>query len=215
MPKKSRSSEEIETVKQKIMEEALALISEYGFDGFSMRSLAARLDITAKTIYNYYKSKDEIYLGVLTRGFELIVADLLASINGHSDPYEKLRALKNAYIEFGTKQSNYYDIMFTLYIPKYNDYVGTQLEGLASVELKTALQIVHIFTDVIKEVAKVYGCIPENEARSYFVQLLTSLHGLVATYNNAILGYLEKSPRKALDAMSERLLLAYFPMNAD
>ena len=201
MPKKARSQEEVEAVKQEILEEALALISECGFDGFSMRKLGSRLNIAAKTIYNYYSSKDEIYIYVLNRGFELLVADLIEAEKAHSDPYGKLKAITNAFVEFGTKQSNYYDIMFTLHIPKYNDYIGTPLEPLFSKELKTAMQVMTIFTNAITEVARVSGCIPLGEARSYCVLLVTSLHGMVAFYNNAMLIYLEKQPLEALNAM--------------
>ena len=76
MPKAARSQEEINEVRLKILGEALNLISQHGYEGFSMRKLGQRLGIAAKTIYNYFESKDEIYLHVLTRGFELMYEEL-------------------------------------------------------------------------------------------------------------------------------------------
>ncbi|SDP74137.1 TetR/AcrR family transcriptional regulator [Desulforhopalus singaporensis] len=211
MPKQPRSAEEIEEVKQQILEETLALITEHGYEGFSMRKLALRLHIAAKTIYNYYDNKDEIYLLVLKRGFDLLHSTLLKSMSGHSDPIDKLRAMKNAYIDFGVNQSNYYDIMFTLYVPKHNDFVGTPLEHVATVELKAALRVGALFTDVMKEIAEIHNTIPKEEARRYFIQFWTSLHGLVTTYNNDLLGYLSGNPFEDLLIISNRLLRTFTP----
>jgi len=53
MPKNRRSSEEINAIRENIMNHALELIILEGYDDFSMRKLGARLNIAAKTIYNY------------------------------------------------------------------------------------------------------------------------------------------------------------------
>jgi AcrR family transcriptional regulator len=70
MPKLQRSPKEIEAVREDILEHALDMIVRGGFNRFSMRKLAARLGIAAKTIYNYYRNQDELYLCILTKGFE-------------------------------------------------------------------------------------------------------------------------------------------------
>lgn len=67
MLRPKKTFHEIETIKQKILEQALYLMSCHGFDGFSMRKLGSRLGVSAKTIYNYYQNKDELYLAILTR----------------------------------------------------------------------------------------------------------------------------------------------------
>ena len=72
MPKKARTPEEIEEVKQRILEKALELIGEDGYRSFSMRKLASKLNMTATPIYGYYKNKDEIYISVLLQGFETL-----------------------------------------------------------------------------------------------------------------------------------------------
>lgn len=57
MPKPKRTPEEIEAVKNEILAHAIQLLIQEGYRGFSMRKLAARLEIAAKTIYNYSKTK--------------------------------------------------------------------------------------------------------------------------------------------------------------
>ena len=73
MPKPIRSPKEVETVKNDILKTALKLMCDEGFDALSMRKLAARLKMTAANIYNYYENKDDLYLAIQTRGFQMIV----------------------------------------------------------------------------------------------------------------------------------------------
>ena len=54
MSRNTRSSEEIETIKTKILDAALAILFEEGFDDLSMRKLGRKLGMTAANIYNYY-----------------------------------------------------------------------------------------------------------------------------------------------------------------
>lgn len=54
------------------MSHALDLIVAEGYDGFSMRKLAVRLNIAAKTICNDFHNQDELYLHLLIKGFELV-----------------------------------------------------------------------------------------------------------------------------------------------
>ena len=203
MPKAPRTPEEVEAAKQRILEKALEIITEHGYEGLSMRRLGRRLGMTAATLYNYFTNKEEIYLHVLTRGFELLYDDLLSASNSTDDPFEKLRAVLKAWLSFGLAKSNYYDIMLTLYIPKYRDFVGGPLEPLAHKELTTALQIPDLIIKVLEEIAEAYGNIRKEDARIHFIQLLTAMHGVVSLYNNTILVYVHEHPEDILETLVE------------
>jgi len=213
MPRKPRSEEEVGAIKQKILDEALILISKEGYDNFSMRKLGQRLGIAAKTIYNYYASKDEIYLYVLKSGFDQLYEEMSKKISAINDPFEKLCELKNTYIHFGVNKSNYYDIMFTLYVPKRDDYIGTDLDFLAGLELNSALRVGKLFIKTIEEISEFYGDIKKSDANIQFIQLWTSLHGIVATYNNNLLGYLHENDLEVLETIAERHILTFKPQN--
>lgn len=53
--------EEIVTTKQKIIYESLRLFSQKGYDGVSMREIAAAVGIKGASIYNHFKGKEEIF----------------------------------------------------------------------------------------------------------------------------------------------------------
>ena len=211
MPKPARTPEEVEVVKQKILEEALNIITERGYEGLSMRRLGRHLGMTAATVYNYFQNKEEIYLHVLTRGFELLYDDLLRASKSTDDPFEKLKAVWREFVRFGLNQSNYYDIMLTLYIPKYRDFAGGPLEPLARKELTTALKVADLITKVLEEIAVTHGNIRKEDARIHFMRLLTGVHGVVSLYNNTILAYVHDHPEEILDSLVESHLSFFEP----
>lgn len=192
MPRQPMSPEAREAVRQHILDEALGLFAEAGFEGFSMRKLGGRLDVAAKTIYNFFASKDEIYLGLLTRGFAELSCSLSTAIEAQSDPWEKLSAIVETYVDFGLTHANVYNLMFTWHVPKYEDYVGTEMEDVALVELETALENQRIVASVLASCLD--GTLNEDELRFVTVRLWTQMHGYVAGINNTLLGYMHPDP---------------------
>ena len=53
--------EKIMTTKEKIIYESLKLFSQKGYDGVSMREIAAAVGIKGASIYNHFKGKEEIF----------------------------------------------------------------------------------------------------------------------------------------------------------
>jgi len=211
MPKVARSDEEINVVRGKMLDEALDLIREYGYEGFSMRKLGHRLGIAAKTIYNYFKNKDEIYLHVLTKGFELLFEAVTTKSSHIKDPFKRLEAATVAFLDFGLKKSNYYDIMLTWYVPKYNDFIKTPLEPLAYKELQTALQTADYITKIIEDLSMKSGRLEPGKARLLFIQWLVCIHGTIALSNNTILSYIHDQPETILKQLALNNLQRFRP----
>ena len=211
MPKAPRTPQEIEQVRQSILDAALQIIVTDGYQGFSMRKLGRSMNMTAKTVYNYFINKDEIYLRLLTKGFELLYTNILAAHKAHNDPWQQLQAITRAYIEFGTSQPNYYDIMMTWYVPKYNDFIGTDLETMAAAELKAARKNSLIFIETITELGQRYGHFDPAEARQDFIELLVGLHGTISLYNNSILSYIHDNPPEMLNHLLSSLVARFNP----
>ncbi|MDV7401519.1 helix-turn-helix domain-containing protein, partial [Arthrospira platensis SPKY1] len=64
-----RPRQEVEALKQNILNTALKIITQEGFDSLTMRRLGRELGMTAPNLYNYYRSKDEIYMTLMLQGF--------------------------------------------------------------------------------------------------------------------------------------------------
>ncbi len=196
MPRPARTKREIDSVKQAILDHALRLINEHGFEGFSMRKLAHRIGVQAVTIYNYYENKDHLYLAVLTQGFEELYASCLAAYKSRKSPLERLEAMIRAYLDFGFSKVNFYNLMFTWHVPKYQDYVGTSLEKAAYQELLVALKMVDLFQRAIKEFVEPRLQLSDEEARSSMVYFWSFAHGYIAGRNNSLLEYIYPHPEK-------------------
>lgn len=204
MPRVQRSEGEVEAVRERILDEALALFAEAGWEGFSMRKLGARLDIAAKTIYNYFASRDEIYLGLLIRGFRQLHTELVSATASHGDPWDQLSALIGAYVAFGLRNANMYDLMFTDQVPRYDDYVGTPMEDMALVELEVALENQRLLAALILACVG-EAVVDEEDLRFVTIRTWTQMHGYVAGVNSNIIGYMHPEPATIRDRMVARI----------
>ncbi len=73
--------EEQARIRQKILDESSRLFGEDGYDGTSTKKIAKAVGIAEGTIFNYFKTKAEIYLDVLAR--DIVLTDpYLADLNG-------------------------------------------------------------------------------------------------------------------------------------
>jgi len=213
MGRRPKSQEEIEKFKNKLLEVTLRLITQAGYEGFSIRKLGPEVGIAPKTVYNYFKSKEEIYLHIITKGFELLYEALSKNTRREEDPFKKLEALAAAYIRFGLEQSNYYDLMFTWHVPKFNDFRGTELEPLAFTELQTALKSFDLLLQAVEQLAQRYACIRKEDARVQAIQLLASIHGIVALKNSTILDYVHDDVDAIIGSLLEGILKPFCPMD--
>ena len=206
MPKMQRRPDEVEAVREDIMAQALDLIVSEGYDGFSMRKLAGRLGIAAKTIYNYFHNQDELYLGLLTKGFEQLYDCLEKAAAPHETPADRLGAAIAAYINFGLEQTNIYNLMFTWHVPKFNDYIDTPMESIALAELNTALKCADFFMDLIKAFLGEDVQVKEQDIRFEMVQFWSQMHGYVAGINNTLLDYMYEDPKSIRDRTIDRIV---------
>ncbi len=55
---------EKKSTKQKILEKSLELFAKKGYDGVSMREIAAAVGIKGASIYNHFKGKEDIFQGI-------------------------------------------------------------------------------------------------------------------------------------------------------
>lgn len=65
-----------ETTYDKILNAAVAIFSERGYNGTSMREIAEALNITKAALYYHFPGKAEIFSACLSRSLDKMVADL-------------------------------------------------------------------------------------------------------------------------------------------
>lgn len=206
MSKVKRNPEEINAIKHDILEQALSLMAETGYRGFSMRKLGARLGIAAKTLYNYFHNQDEIYLALLTRGFANLYDTCRAAADSHDKPMDRIAAMCRAFVDFGIENANLYNLMFTWHVPKFKDYAGTAMEPAARVELETALTVSDLFMEKIAACADADTPVTQDRARFLMIRFWSQAHGYIAGINNTLLDYMHEFPLAIKEEMINAML---------
>ncbi|MBI5844665.1 MAG: TetR/AcrR family transcriptional regulator [Deltaproteobacteria bacterium] len=194
MPKKPRSPDEMESAKSRILECSLSVLAEKGFEGLSMREVARRMGVVVGTLYGYYRNRDDLYLAVLTRGFERLYDRFRKIPANQGQPLENLAAMAGAYLDFGLEEPHFYNIMFTWHVPKFRDYLNTPMEQAARVELETALAVYRLVLDQIDGLLAETERSSTEDNRYWAIFFWSTLHGYVAGLNNTLLNYMHDKP---------------------
>jgi AcrR family transcriptional regulator len=209
MPKPTRTGSEVRAAKDRIIGTALQLIIEDGFVHFSMRRLATRLGMTAANLYNYFTGKDELYLLIQTRGFEMLHAGMASAVEPGDDPVEAVEAMIRAYLSFGMENPEYYEIMFSRNTPKYADYVGTPMERIALHEKQTALTCAELAVQAITRAFREHGkTLSDEDLRFQMIQVWSTLNGVVNLYNSRVLQEVDEHAPIVIERMAENMVKA-------
>ena len=109
LERKERDKQEMRLM---ILETAQKVFIEEGFEKASIRAIAERIEYSPATIYLYYKDKNELFFAVHELGFDKLLEEMKAAIEGISDPLEELRRRGYAYMKFAFENPEMYDLMF-------------------------------------------------------------------------------------------------------
>jgi AcrR family transcriptional regulator len=97
-----------------ILDAARGLFLREGFDGFSMRKLAAAIAYSPGSIYVYFKNKEELFDYLVEESFAQLFEQRgkLGHGEGGTDPVALLKQAGRAYVEFGLENPGAYRIAF-------------------------------------------------------------------------------------------------------
>lgn len=200
MPKAMRSPAEIELVKQKIIEKALSLIQKRGHENFSMRKLAASLNMTAANIYNYYANKEDIHRAIQTEGFSHLNAIFSEIYARNIDSRRKLKHLLLAYLDFGISRKHYYD---TLFIPElYADNPWKQTD-----DQRINLHVFNILQQVLTEINGKKSQMNDEALHLRSLQILSTLHGAVCLVNNKVVQAIYANPSTFNEQLAAEIMV--------
>ncbi len=187
MARPKRPAWQKEQVKQKIFQATLELFNKHGYEAVSIRKIARRAGCSPATIYNYYRSKDALYLDILTEGFTILHGMFLDQPR-IDDPLQLIRSYASTFYRFSFDHPYYYDIMFSLHVPKYLDYTGTTVEEAAFAEKAIALKNIELLVDAMNDF---YRGSPASEettaaATEKAFALLGLCHGIISLCRSGI-----------------------------
>jgi AcrR family transcriptional regulator len=178
--------EELQEVRERILDVAAGIVMEDGFDNLSMRKIGSRMGIAAATLYYYYSNKDELNIAIRKRAGELLYDELLEAYESGKDFKDRAWLMIRAYLDFGLSRPNYYSIMFDSSAPKHSDYLGTELEEAARRELESSMRSAELMLRCMNEFVQAGYGLPADLGLTR-IALWSELHGLVSLFNNHLL----------------------------
>jgi AcrR family transcriptional regulator len=133
--KKSRKQRETELRKQIILDAAETLFRTNGYENTTMDQIATQSEFSKGTLYNYFASKDELYLAIATKAYDLIIKYTKELTEKEEPGIEQLKAIGYAYYAFLKEYPKYAHIFhdIAIKVPSVNKKPEN---GLSSVEVE-------------------------------------------------------------------------------
>ncbi|RZK75472.1 MAG: TetR/AcrR family transcriptional regulator [Pedobacter sp.] len=112
MGSKERIARLKEETRENILDAALEIVKEEGWQSLSMRKIADKIEYTAPIIYEYFANKEGILLELTRTGYIILGKDLRDTMAEIENPAERLEAMWIAYWNFAFENKELYRLMY-------------------------------------------------------------------------------------------------------
>jgi len=137
MARPALSDEEIAAFRSRLAVVGTRLFAEQGYEGVTLRAVAAELGVSPMTPYRYVADKAELLTLVQIEAFRRFADAQEAASLGPRDPLAKLRRLARAYFRFATEEPDAYRMMELAEARSANSRLATE-NARGFVPLRTA-----------------------------------------------------------------------------
>ena len=96
---------QISSTAELVLARAVALFSTAGFEGTSMRQIASAVGIQPASLYNHYRSKEEILWAIVQRSLDTILTGQERAFASEASTVERLRAFVRMHIRFHAEEN--------------------------------------------------------------------------------------------------------------
>ena len=112
----SRKQRETDLRKQNIIEAAEKLFLANGYEDTTMNQIATESEFSKGSLYNYFKSKDDLYLAIGTKAYEILIDYTKYFVESKDPGLNQLKAVGYAYYEFTKNYPDYAHIFHDIFI---------------------------------------------------------------------------------------------------
>ena len=99
--------------RERIVEAGLKLFANESYQAVTMDRVAEAAGVAKGTLYLYFQSKEDLYLGILTDGMESMARNYQASVDSRADVKVRLRRAITLSIEFYDQRRDLLRLMMT------------------------------------------------------------------------------------------------------
>ena len=183
-----------------LLDAALAVISEIGPQGLTIREVARRAGVSHAAPYRHFADRDELILAVVEQGFELMQKTMQAEkAAAPADPISQFAASGLAYVNFALQHPTYYRVMFS----------GDLLSSTGHVSLRHTSR--EALQEMVADIAQCQqlGVVRSGDPVMYALAILSTIHGFVSLVNDNRIGHLLGNPYSLHDVRDSVLRLIF------
>lgn len=92
--------------RERILDEAVPLFAEFGFQGVSIDKIAKQLKVTKPFVYTYFKNKDALLEEIFERALQNILTGAEEVFAMHGPPEDRLKAFAKYYVLENIRRSD-------------------------------------------------------------------------------------------------------------
>jgi TetR/AcrR family transcriptional regulator len=170
--------------RQQLLDSALALFSQRGYDAVGVREIVEAVGVTKPTLYHYFDSKRGLLDALLQRESGHLLTEVLKAAVYHGDLVLTLENIVRAYFRIAQKASAYYRMQLTMY------FSPPESEGNQAIRPFTTQQR-EILEDVFIRAAEDHGNLRGRHSR-YAAGLLGVVNATIGLYFNDALALNEE-----------------------
>ncbi|HEY0677242.1 MAG TPA: TetR/AcrR family transcriptional regulator [Chitinophagaceae bacterium] len=167
----SRKHREKEEMRALILDAAKKIFLAKGYYQASIRNIAEMIEYSPGTIYLYFKEKDEIFHALHEEGFRRFLTQM-QPLQHVSEPFERLKAMGRVYMDFASKNKDFYDLMFIMQAPMNHE---------KEEEWEMGHQALNYLKDVLRD-CQATGRFQGKDIEYLSFTIWSALHGMCALY---------------------------------
>ena len=99
---RTRQAERTRSTRRKLLDAAKRIFAQDGFEAARLEDIAAGAGYTRGAFYANFKSKEDIFFALFEEWVRERIDSFTSVVRRHSDPFEKLMALRTHYAELAT-----------------------------------------------------------------------------------------------------------------
>lgn len=158
-------------LRQRLLDSARKILLEEGQRNFSLRKIARETGVSATSIYLHFESKDHLIHALMEESIERLNNKLEESIEGKTDPLEKLNILARVYVEFALENTKEYQIIYAV--------SSDQMSRYPKEKFRKARRGYEIVTEVLEEGVR-KNLLDEDYPRIAAYTFWAQLHGVMS-----------------------------------
>jgi AcrR family transcriptional regulator len=158
------------TLRETLVDAAVALIARKGPQGFSLREVARRARVSEAAPYWHFTDREALLAAAAERGFVEMAKGMMEIWSRETEPSERFRALGIGYVRFALAHPSYLRVMFGSEVPDKAGHPGLKEAGE-----RTFAMLVQAITDC-QAAGQVRSGAPEELA----VAAWSIVHGFAA-----------------------------------